>query len=356
MTTDTEDLLEQAKLRYVTDSKPGFSRKLVGDKFQYFDKEGKRITDEKAIERINKLAIPPAYTNVWICPYANGYLQATGYDKRKRKQYRYHPLWNAVSQKEKFSHLVEFAHSLPKIRRKIREHLNLPGMPREKITAAVVWLLENTLIRIGNEEYEKENKSYGLTTLKNRHASIEGGNKIKFEFKGKSGVYHKVKIQSKRVAKIIRRCKELPGQDLFEYRDDNGEIQSITSDHVNEYLQSITGVEITAKDFRTWGGTILAASVFDEVGICEEESQAKKNIVETVKRVASHLRNRPNTCKKYYIHPVIIEAYTKGNVLSNLMERVSKQQFEALDGLDECENKVLHMLRVMVNNNPQVSR
>lgn len=348
----TDELLEQAKLRYTSDDKPGFSRKKTGEKFQYFDREGKRITDEKTIERINKLAIPPAWSNVWICPYANGHLQATGYDSKKRKQYRYHPLWNEVSQQEKFRNLIEFAETLPRIRTQIREHLKLHGMPREKVTAAVVWLLENTLIRIGNEEYEKENKSYGLTTLKNRHASVVAGSKITFQFVGKSGVQHMVRIQSKRVAKIIRRCKEIPGQDLFRYFDDNKEIQTITSDQVNDYLQTITGQEITAKDFRTWGGTILAASMFDRLGISDDEELSRKNIVETVKRVARHLRNKPNTCRKYYIHPCVIDAYTDGHVISKLTKTLPKKRFRKIEGLDDDENQVLHMLRVMVADSP----
>lgn len=355
MAVETQDLLEQAKLRYTSDSMTGFSRKMVGDKFQYFDKEGARITDEKVIERINKLAIPPAYTKVWICPYANGHLQATGYDDRKRKQYRYHPLWNEVSQQEKFSHLIQFAEILPKIRKRVREHLRLPGMPREKVTAAVVWLLENTLIRIGNEEYEKENKSYGLTTLKHRHATISAGKKITFQFKGKSGVYHFVRIQSKKVARVIRKCKELPGQDLFQYYDDNKEIQTITSDNVNDYLQEITGEEITAKDFRTWGGTILAASVFDDFGITNDDEESKKNVIETVKRVAKHLRNKPDTCKKYYIHPCVIDAYTNGHVISNITRKIRTRKFKKVKGLDKFENNVLYMLRVMVKDTPTVT-
>lgn len=343
----TEDLLEQARLRYVSDDIPGFSRKVVGEKFHYFDRIGKKIADQNVIDRINKLAIPPAYTNVWICPFANGHLQATGYDKRKRKQYRYHPLWTKISQQEKFSHLIEFAEELPKIRGQIRKDIALPGMPREKVTAAVVWLLENTLIRIGNEEYEKENKSYGLTTLKHRHASVVDNSKITFQFKGKSGVYHFVRIKSKRVARIIRRCKELPGQDLFQYSDDNKELQTITSDNVNDYLQNIIGEEITAKDFRTWGGTLMAASVFAKAGISVDEEAAKKNILETIKRVASHLGNKPNTCKKYYIHPSVIDAYTNGHTISNLTKTLKIKNYKKIDGLDDDENSVLRMLRVM---------
>jgi DNA topoisomerase-1 len=346
----TDDLLKDVKLRYSTDSKPGFTRKIKDKKFQYFNLEDKLITDNIEIERINKLAIPPAYKNVWICPYKNGHLQATGYDARGRKQYRYHPLWIEISQQEKFSHLIEFAINLPKIRRKIRKDLKLPGMQRQKVLAAIVWLLENTLIRVGNEEYEKQNKSYGLTTLKNKHVSIAGTDKIVFQFKGKSGVYHKINFHDKKIANIIRRCRELPGQDLFEYIDDEETIQSVSSYDVNEYLKSITGEDITAKDFRTWGGTVLAASALDELGIDEDEKVSKKNVIETVKKVATHLRNKPNTCRKYYIHPSIIDAYGNGNIISNLKNSINARPQKAIQGLDDCENKVLAMLKAAKNS------
>lgn len=344
----TEDLLKDVNLRYTTDKRPGYTRKMAGDKFHYFDTNGKRITDDSTIERINKLAIPPAYKNVWICPYPNGHLQATGYDARRRKQYRYHPLWNQISQEEKFSHLMDFAKHLPKIRSAVRKDLELVGTQRRKVIAAVVWLLENTLIRIGNEEYERDNKSFGLTTLKNRHASVSYKNNIVFQFKGKSGVYHNVSIKNKKVARIVRRCKEIPGQDLFQYYDEEKVIQTISSQDVNEYLQEITGAEITAKDFRTWGGTVLAATAFDKAGITEEETESKKNVVETVKRVASHLRNKPNTCRKYYIHPHVIDAYIKGIVLSNWKKMSQAKPTRKIDGLDEQENNVVAMLHHLV--------
>lgn len=345
-----EDLLKDVHLRFSTDKKPGFTRKLAGDTFQYFDKEGKRITNEETIERINKLAIPPAYKNVWICPFPNGHLQATGYDDRKRKQYRYHPLWIEASQEEKFSHLIDFAKVLPKIRETVRKDLELTGTQRKKVIAAVVWLLENTLIRIGNEEYEKDNKSYGLTTLKNRHASVSYKDNIVFQFKGKSGVYHNVSIKNKKVARIVRRCKEIPGQDLFEYYDEDHVIQTITSDDVNAYLQEVTGAEITAKDFRTWGGTVLAAEMFNKAGITDTEADSKKNIIETVKKVASHLRNKPNTCRKYYIHPHVIDAYIKGLVLSNWKEMTKAKPARKIQGLDDEENNVVAMLKHLIRS------
>lgn len=339
-----EDLLNYTNLRYSTDKKTGYSRKIQGKKFKYFNQKGNLITEKKEIERINKLAIPPAYKNVWICPYKNGHLQATGYDSKGRKQYRYHPLWITTSQKDKFMHLLDFAYSLPKIRKTVKKDLSLKGMDRKKVLAALIWLLENTLIRIGNEEYKKDNNSYGLTTLKNKHVNFLGTDKIVFQFKGKSGIYHKVNLRNKKVTSIIRRCKELPGQDLFEYIDDDGKIQSISSYDVNEYLRSITGKNITAKDFRTWGGTVLSALAFDKIGAASDEKISKKNVVETVKQVAKSLRNKPNTCRKYYIHPSIIEYYTQGLVLSNIKKFI-KTKPRNIEGLDECENKLVAILQ-----------
>lgn len=337
----TEELLAQAPLRYSSDTKPGFTRKVQNKKFVYFDLQGKEITDEKTIERINKLVIPPAYAKVWICPYANGYLQATGYDAKGRKQYRYHPLWNVLSQKEKFSHVLAFAEHLPKIRRHIRTHLAKPGLPREKILSAVVWLLEHTMIRVGNEEYEKDNKSYGLTTLKNRHVTLESANEIVFHFKGKSGVQHTVEFHNKRVASIIHKCKELPGQDLFEYLDEEEQVRDVSSSDVNDFLKEITGADITAKDFRTWGGTVMAAESFALCAIDTDEKAVKKNTVETIKKVAKHLRNKPNTSKKYYIHPSIIDAYSKGITISTIKKQ------KTIEGLNDCENKVVLLLEYM---------
>lgn len=339
----TEDILNQVNLRYSSDKKPGYSRKIINDKFVYFNTDGKRITDESTIDRINKLVIPPAYKNVWICPYANGHIQATAYDARGRKQYRYHPLWTKMSQGEKFTHIMDFAKHLPKIRSKVRQDLDKPGMPREKVLATVVWLLENTLIRVGNEEYEEENNSYGLTTLKNKHAKV-GSDTVIFQFKGKSGVFHKISLKNKKVAKIIRRCKEIPGQDLFQYFDDNGQLQNIDSYDVNEYLREITGEDITAKNFRTWGGTVLAAIHLNKMGLATEENLIKQNIVDAVKEVASFLRNRPATCRKYYIHPGILESYSKGFIISNLDNIPKKKKYFSVDGLGIHENNTMALL------------
>lgn len=339
------DLLKEARLRFANDKKPGFSRKLNGEHYDFYDKEGNKIDDEKVIERIRKLAIPPAWKRVWISPYANGHLQAVGYDDKGRKQYRYHPEWNKVAQEQKFEHLLDFAQVLPKIRERVQKDLKLVGMPREKVLAAIVWLLENTMIRVGNEEYVKENKSYGLTTLKNRHVDVDG-HTIKFEFKGKSGVYHKLSIRNKKVAKIVQHCQDIPGQELFEYIDDEGQRRTVSSEDVNDYLREISGQDITAKNFRTWGGTTKAAKFLNEIGCCEDEKEVKKNMVDTVKFVASHLRNKPATCRKYYIHPVVLSAYQDGYILSTVEKHPKFKKLEPIIDLNDLENQVVGLLSI----------
>lgn len=333
-----DQLLDDAHLRYTSDKLPGIRRIRSGKGFTYQDTIGKTVTDKRTLKRIKALVLPPAWNRVWISPYANGHLQATGMDAKKRKQYRYHPKWIEVSQHEKFTHILDFAKALPTIRTRVQNDLVLRGMQREKVLAAIVWLLENTYIRIGNAEYEKENKHYGLTTLKNTHADIDG-NTIKFEFKGKSGVYHKVKIKSKRVASVVRKCQELPGQDLFEYRDDDGVLHSINSSDVNAYLKEISGREITAKDFRTWAGTVLAAEILHTCGVSKKKTETKQNLVDCVKKVAHHLRNKPATARKYYVHPLILEGYSRGKTLSKTLNAST-----SIEGLNELENKVVQLL------------
>lgn len=345
----TEDILKDVNLRYSNDKKPGYTRKIINDKFVYFDTQGNRISDQATIDRINKLVIPPAYKNVWIAPYANGHIQATGLDKRGRKQYRYHPLWIKMSQGEKFTHIMDFARHLPKIRNKVRYDMEESKLTREIVLATIVWLLENTLIRVGNEEYAEDNNSFGLTTLQKRHGRVNSTDKVVFQFKGKSGVYHKVSIRNKKVARILRRMKDLPGQDLFQYFDENGEIQTIDSYDVNEYLKLITGEEITAKDFRTWGGTVLAATAFNKLGITEKEEIIKENIATTVKEVADFLRNRPATCRKYYIHPGIIDSYIKGFVISNMDNMKKKRRYYSIDGLGVHENNTMALLTYTIS-------
>ncbi len=295
-------------LHYVSDDMPGIRRKRSSKNFQYFDQNGDRIRDEKTIARINSLAIPPAYRDVWICPLENGHLQATGRDAKGRKQYRYHPLWRSIRDQTKFTRMIAFSQALPEIRRRLDHDLALPGLPKQKVLATVLKLMELTRIRVGNEEYAKTNDSYGLTTLHDDHVNVSGS-KVQFQFRGKSGVDHEIEVRDKRLAKIVKRCQDLPGQELFQYLDESQQSQDIKSGDVNDYLREITGQEFTAKDFRTWAGTVLAASHLAEIGKFTSQTAARKNITQAIKTVSSCLGNRPATCKKYYIHPSVLEAY-----------------------------------------------
>ena len=307
---DPKASAKAAGLRYVTDTKPGIHRRRSGKGWAYLDPSGKVIRDAEERLRIQALAIPPAWAQVWICPQANGHIQATGRDARGRKQYRYHPDWRAVRDETKFTRMIAFAEALPKLRQRLREDLALPGLPREKVLAAVVSLLETTLIRVGNDEYARQNESYGLTTLHNDHVEIDGAT-IRFSFRGKSGVQHEVGLRDRRLARILGRCQDLPGEELFSYMDEKGEPRSISSGDVNDYLQEISAEGFTAKDFRTWGGTVLAFLALSRMGPAETEGEAKKRIVEAVKQVAGALRNRPATCRKFYIHPAVLESYSE---------------------------------------------
>ncbi|WP_122422132.1 DNA topoisomerase IB [Pseudomonas viridiflava] len=299
-------------LHYVDDSQPGFTRKVLRGKFAYFNTKGERIKDESEIKRINALAVPPAYTDVWICADPNGHLQATGRDARGRKQYRYHPRWREIRDQDKYSRMIEFGHVLPKVRKQIEAQLAQPGMGREKVMATVVSLLDATLIRIGNSQYAKENRSYGLTTLRNKHVEVKGG-QIMFEFRGKSGVEHSVTVKDRRLANVIKRCMELPGQNLFQYRDDDGVRHTVTSSDINAYLQSLTGSDFTAKDYRTWAASALALATLQKLH-WEPEADAKKHIVDMVKAVSKQLGNTPAICRKCYIHPAVLEGFLLGNL------------------------------------------
>lgn len=302
-----------AGLRYVSDLMPGIRRKKSGDSFTYEDAEGNPVTDEETLERIKKLVIPPAWTDVWICPSKMGHLQATGRDARKRKQYRYHERWRQVRDAVKYDRMLAFAEALPRIRERTDRDLELPGMPREKVLATVVRLLEETRIRVGNEEYAKENGSFGLTTLRNRHVNVVGS-EVRFKFKGKSGKHHDVHLQDRRLARIVKRFLDLPGQELFQYVDEDGEKHAVESSDVNEYIGEITGEDFTAKDFRTWAGTILAARFFREAEVTPQTQGAKKELVRAIARVAEELGNTPAVCKKCYIHPAVIAAYLAGGL------------------------------------------
>ncbi|HEY2852729.1 MAG TPA: hypothetical protein VGJ18_07795 [Gemmatimonadaceae bacterium] len=302
---------EAAGLRYVTDAAPGIRRQRRGRGFVYFAIDGQVIRDKAELERIRKLVIPPRWTNVWICPLPSGHLQVTARDARGRKQYRYHPTYRAVRDETKFGRMIAFSEILPLIRERVERDVALPELARDKVLATVVWLLERTLIRVGNDEYARDNGSFGLTTLRRRHVTVSGA-KLRFEFRGKSGVPHSVAITDRRIARVVQRCQELPGQELFQYLDDEGRRQSVDAGDINEYLRRITGRQVTAKDFRTWAGTTLAAASLRELGKFKTEKQAKANIVAAIDRISKRLGNTRAVCRKYYIHPVILEAYFEG--------------------------------------------
>ena len=304
----------EAGLCYVNDARPGIKRVGRPGRFRYLDAAGKLVRERGVLERIRSLVIPPAWTDVWICASANGHLQATGRDARGRKQYRYHPRWRATRDANKFGQMKQFVHALPVIRKTVTRHLRLRGLPREKILAAIVRLLETTLIRVGNEKYARENGSYGLTTMRNRHVRIRG-QRLQFDFRGKSGQQHRIELDDARLAAIVRRCRELPGYELFQYVDEQGARHIVTSTDVNEYLSSIgAGGAYTAKDFRTWAGTVLAALALQGQEPPAAETEAKKTIADAVRSVAARLGNTPAICRKCYVHPRVIEAYRQGEL------------------------------------------
>lgn len=302
---------ESAGLTYVTDAIPGITRKRVGRGFAYYAPDGSLIRDRAERARIRSLGIPPAWTDVWICPDANGHIWATGRDAKARKQYRYHPRFRALRDESKFGRMLTFSSALPQLRDRIEQDITTPGLPRRKLIATVVRLLDKTLIRVGNEEYARANRSYGLTTLKRKHVEVSGYT-LRFEFRGKSGIEHAVSLTDRRLARIVRELQDLPGQQLFKYRDDNGRRQIVGSGDVNEYLRHATGLDVTAKDFRTWSGTMLAARALREMGPPGSEREAKRNVNRALDQVAERLGNTRAVCRKYYVHPAIIEAYHRG--------------------------------------------
>ena len=342
--TDPEEAAEDAGLRYVSDEQPGYTRKRKGDGFEYFDTDGKPIKDEQRILRINRLAIPPAYKDVWICPTLNGHIQATGRDDRGRKQYRYHERWREVRDENKYERIIVFGQALPKIRRRLNKDLALPGLPRNKVLATVVQLLERTFIRVGNEEYARENKSFGLTTMRNRHVDVDSSN-VRFSFRGKSGVNHEVDVDDRRVAKIVRKLQDLPGQELFQYVGKEGEKHSVTSEDVNDYLREITGQDFTAKDFRTWAGTVLGAMALQAQDAFENKTQAKKNVKDAISAVAKILGNTPAVCRKCYVHPAVLETYLDGDLIEGLKQQTEKTLSESLPDLRSDEAAVLSFLQ-----------
>lgn len=313
-------------LHYVDDSQPGITRKRLRGKFCYFDPAGQRITDPNEIKRINALAVPPAYTDVWICTDPRGHLQATGRDARGRKQYRYHPRWREVRDADKYSRLRDFGQALPKLRKQLEALLAAPGFSRDKVMATVITLLDATLIRVGNTQYARDNRSYGLTTLRSRHVEVNGS-AILFQFRGKSGIEHQITVKDRRLARIIKRCLEIPGQNLFQYLDENGERHTISSSDVNAYLQTLTGADFTAKDYRTWAGSALALAVLRELQ-WESEADAKRHVVEMVKNVARQLGNTPAVCRKCYIHPAVVDGFMQG-ALSELPRSRGRKRLRA---------------------------
>lgn len=343
ITLDPAQAAKEAGLRYVTDAKPGITRKKRGDKWAYFLPDGAEIKDEEEIARINKLAIPPAYVDVWICPQKNGHLQATGRDARGRKQYRYHPRWREVRDENKYEKMIAFGQALPRIRARVEADLVLPGLPKNKVLATVVRLLETTLIRVGNEEYAKENKSYGLTTMKNRHVDVKGS-EVKFHFRGKHGITHEIGVRDRRLARIVAHCQSVPGQDLFEYKNESGEIVGITSGDVNDYLREISGEEFTAKDFRTWAGTKLAAMALQEFKKWETDKEAKSNVTAAIESVAKMLGNTPAICRKCYVHPAVLDAYLGGTLAETLKKKAEKTLAESAGALQPEEAAVMMLL------------
>ena len=312
-TADGGGELRGTGLRHVSDHQPGIRRLRRGKAFQYLDVRGKPLRDEEQLRRIRSLAIPPAYRKVWICASANGHLQATGYDDRGRKQYRYHPRWRELRDCAKFDRMVQFGAALPKLRRRLRQDLKLPGLPREKVLALVVKLLDSTRSRVGNRAYARDNGSYGLTTLRSRHAEV-GRGRLRLHFPGKGGQEHELMVEDPRVARIVRRCKELPGQQLFQYLDEDGQRRGIDSGDVNEYIAQAMGGDFTAKDFRTWWGTLRALALLAAMPLPERvvERRLKSDMAQVVEQVAAELRNTPAVCRKSYINPLVFDAWREG--------------------------------------------
>jgi DNA topoisomerase I len=339
--TEPEQSARSGGLRHVSDEEPGISRRRRGRGFQYIGPNGATITKKAERSRIDALAIPPAWTDVWICPSPNGHIQATGRDARGRKQYRYHPKWREVRDATKYHRLAAFAEALPRIRRRVDRDMRRPSLSRERIVATVVRLLDLTTIRVGNDEYARENNSFGLTTLRERHVGVRG-DRVRFHFRGKGGKVHEVDVHDPRVARVIRRCEELPGQSLFRYIDDDGEPVDVTSDDVNDYIRAAAGDEFTAKDFRTWTGTVLAAWALDELG--GRDSPPKKQLVAAIESVATELGNTPAVCRACYVHPDVIDAHLDGTLKAGLGRKAEKTLTRGRHRLSPQEAAVLAFL------------
>lgn len=342
--TDPVLSAKDAGLHYVSDAKPGIVRKRCGKGFRYIDPEGATIKDPAILTRIKSLAIPPAWKQVWICPNPRGHLQAVGRDAKGRKQSRYHPRWREVRDATKYERMLLFGAALPAIRERVAHDLALPEMPREKVLATIVQLMEKTLIRVGNVEYAQENHSYGLTTMRGRHVHVDGST-VTFKFQGKSGIRHTVDIHDRRIARIVQRCQDIPGYELFQYIDSDGNHHTVDSADVNDYLREISHEDFTAKDFRTWAGTLLASAALKECEACDSETQAKKNIVQAVKSVAAQLRNTPAVCRKCYVHPAILESYLDGTLLKEKTSRSARNGGSSESALRAEESGLLDLLK-----------
>ncbi len=348
MLNDDTEFIASARaagLRYVTDASPGFRRRHAGKGFFYLNQQGRRISDPKTVDRIRQVVIPPAWTDVWICPSSHGHIQATGRDAKGRKQYRYHPKYRAVRDETKFERILEFSKVFPKVRKYVERDLRRSGVDRRKMIATVFYLLETTLIRVGNEEYARDNESYGLTTLHAHHAKVEGG-QITFDFPGKSGVDHVISFSDRRVARIIQHCQDLPGEQLFQYEDDNGTLQSIDSGDINEYLAAITGSDFTAKDVRTWAGTMLAAAALRDFGVANSERDAERNIRHALDQVSNHLGNTRAVCLHYYVHPLVLKKYRAGQVISAPLAQKKYERKNPRTVLRRDEVAVLDLLEL----------
>ena len=344
MLSDPVEAAAQAKLRYVSDEEPGYTRERKGKGFAYYDATDKHVKDPALKARFEALVIPPMWEDVWICKNANGHIQATGFDAKKRKQYIYHEKWREVRDRAKFDSLIPFGEALPSLRERLEHDLRRRGMPKEKLVAAIVKLLETTLIRIGNREYARENHSYGLTTMRRKHVDIEGDH-LEFDFVGKSGKEHHISLDDKRLAKIVKEAYELPGYELFKYLDSDGEKHVVDSADVNTYLQETTGRDFTAKDFRTWAATVLAAETLCH-GDCPAEVKGRQKVVSSaIKEVSEHLGNTPAVCRSSYVHPLILEAFEGGELQSTFEKIVKKVRRRNLERMSESEAAVLEYLK-----------
>lgn len=334
---------KEAGLRYVSDTQPGIRRRRAGKNFSYSGLDGKPIHDQQELKRLRAIAVPPAWTDVWICPNPRGHIQATGRDAKGRKQYRYHPRWREIRDETKYDKLLAFGKELPALRVRIEHDLALPGLPREKVLATVVRLLDATSIRVGNEEYARESGSVGLTTMNDEHVEVEGA-KLHFHFRGKGGKEHAIDVRDRQLARIVKRCQDLPGQELFQYVGEDKEIYAISSEDVNAYLKAVTGQEFTAKDFRTWAGTVIATCSLLDLGDSETQTQAKKNVTQAIQTAAEHLGNTPTICRKSYVHPEVIDAYLHGSLQKAIQQRKQEEIQKALDGLKPEEIALLAFL------------